>query len=81
MITILTRKDLIRESEDLPIEEIGVHHVKDSLIPIQKSDLVLFVDDDRKILVLKYKYTSGTRNIFHSAAMELLITRHLNDNG
>jgi hypothetical protein len=78
MITILTRKDLIRESAELPIEDIEVSHVRGSLESVQRSDLVLIVDD--KIKVIKDIYSSYTK-VYHLKAMELLISRHLNDNG
>lgn len=45
MVTILTRQDLIRESEKLPIKDINIRHIRSSMKIINKSSLVLLCVD------------------------------------
>lgn len=51
MITIFTRKDLISESENKPLEEVRPSDLRRSIRSIQDSEFSVFVDEDRfKIL-------------------------------
>ncbi len=75
MITILTRKNLIRESEDLPIESIGVVHIRSSLEAVQKSSLVLLAIDD-KLTMLKNKFHPHD-GVYHSVVLEMFILQHI----
>lgn len=67
-VIILTRKDLVKVSQDLPIEEVRAEHLalngdpKTTLQDLHMSGLILFVDEGEgreRIKVLKNRRLGG----------------------
>jgi len=50
---ILTRKDLIREARELPLDEVRYYHIAKSIEPFKRARFVKLVDDNGKELILK----------------------------
>lgn len=73
---VLKRSDLLKSYKDLPINDIEIYHFKDrpvyhngkldecKLIHVfNTADLVLFVDKDQTVKVLKTRFANFNKNI------------------
>ena len=61
----LTRLDLQRNRKDLPFDEVGIFDFKASSMSrdqMNKSDIIVFQDDDTKMKYLKDKYAARPLN-------------------
>ena len=78
MITILTDQDLTLEARGFKINDITHYHILQIHEITQKASLLILIKDN-KIRVLKDRYNIRTKQdqIFHPAALELLIQEHL----
>ena len=59
----LTRADLIKNKKDLPFDEINAHDFKSSSLSreqFNKTDIIVFQDDDAKLKYIKERYTTST---------------------
>lgn len=61
MITLLTKDDLI--DNEIDMEDLSLYTNFNSRVPresINKSDLIIFIDDDRDYMILKNRYADDS---------------------
>lgn len=56
---ILTRKDLIYNAQELPLDEIQYYHIAKTLDPFNRADVVKIMDEDGQEKTLKNRYESN----------------------
>lgn len=55
MNIILTRKDLVYQDDNMPFEEIRYGHFHDVIRIMRTADIVVFIDEDFRSKVFKFK--------------------------
>lgn len=68
-VLILDRNDLINSAKEMPIAKINCEMFKGTLCTIRKASLIIFVDENNSIRILKNRYG---HQIFCSDALEAL---------